>query len=523
MIACGNVANLLLSRAAARQREITMRLALGASRTRLVRQLLAESVLLGVLGGGLGLLFSAWGVTVLVNMVASGTGTLPLDLTPDVRILGLTLGVSLFTGILSGLAPAYRATAVNLADSLKSGTSGVLSGARSNLLKSLAVSQVALSLLLLVCAGLLVRTLRNVGKQDFGFNYQHVLEVGINPRIAGYQQDQLNPLYRALLGRVNAVPGVHLASLSLYSPMSGDNWSGQISVQGYFPPANQAADCQWVWVGPRYVETEGMSLLLGRDFGHGDTIGAPKVAIVNETFAKRYMAKQNPIGRRFSLNIPAKSYEIEIVGVVKDFKFNEPRQEYWPVAFLPLAQAEGPPSYAAFLEIRTTTDPTSVAGSVRHVIQEVDRNLPITSISTLSEQVSKRVNQERLIARLSSFFGLLALVLAGVGVYGVLAYGVSRRTNEIGVRMALGAAQSQVLWMVLHDLLALLGIGVAIGGLLAFAATRFMSSQLYGVKPTDTATGMAAVVALALVASLAGYVPARRATKVDPMVALRYE
>jgi len=523
LIACANVANILLARAAARQKEISMRLAVGASRTRLVRQLLTESVLLGLLGAVLGVLLSAWGITVLVNMVAGGTSSLPLDVTPDARILGFTLAVSLLTGILFGLAPAYRTTGVDLAHSLKGGTLGTSPAARWSLPKTLVVSQVALSLLLLVCAVLLVRTLRNLAKQDLGFNQEHVLEVGIDPLIAGYKQNQLHPLYQALLDRVHALPGVRVASLSLYSPMSGINWGGQISVQDYFPPPNEAADCQWVWVGPNYAETEGMTLLLGRDIGPGDSKGAPKVAVVNESFAQRYLAKQNPIGRRFSMDTPARAFEVEIVGVVKNFKFNDPWQDYWPVAFLPLAQAEGPESYAAYLEIRTTTDPGGMAGSARRVIQEVDKNLPVTMIATLSEQVNGSLNKELLIARLSGFFGILALVLACVGLYGVLAYGVARRTNEIGIRMALGADQMRVLWMVLRESLALVGVGVTIGLLMAVAAARFISSQLYGVKPTDPATIAAVTIVLVAVAVFAGYIPARRATKVDPMVALRYE
>jgi predicted permease len=525
LIACANVANILLSRAAARQREISMRLAVGASRSRLLRQLLTESVLLGLLGGVVAVLFSAWAVNILVSMVVGGTSGLPLDVTPDARVLGFTLAVSLFTGILFGLAPAFRATGVDLAHSLKSGTLGTSPGARWSLPNTLVASQVALSLLLLVCAGLLVRTLRNLAKQDFGFKPEHVLEVGIDPRIAGYKQDQLNPLYQALLQRVNALPGVRVASLSLYSPMSGTNWSGQISVQGYFPPPNEAADCQWVWVGPHYAETEEMTLLLGRDLGPGDTKGAPQVAVVNESFAQRYLAGQNPIGRRFSMAVPTKAYEIEIVGVVKNFKFNSPWQEYWPVAFLPLLQEEGPASYAAYLEIRTTTDPASIASSIRRAIQELDKNLPVTGISTLSEQVNEGLDKERLIARLSGFFGLLALVLACVGLYGLLAYRVARRTNEIGIRMALGADQKQVLWMVLRESVALVGVGVAIGLAMAFAAIRLISSQLqlYGVKPTDPATIAAATIVLGAVAAFAGYIPARRATKVDPIVALRYE
>jgi predicted permease len=268
-----------------------------------------------------------------------------------------------------------------------------------------------------------------------------------------------------------------------------------------------------------------MTLLLGRDLGPGDTKSAPQVALVNESFAQRYLAGQNPIGRRFSMDVPATTYETEIVGVVKNFKFNNPWQEYWPVAFLPLAQVEGPASYAAEIEIRTTSDPTSIASSVRRAIQKLDKNLPVTSISTLSEQVNESLNKEQLIARLSSFFGLLALLLACVGLHGLLAYRVARRTNEIGIRVALGAGRRQVLWMVLRESLALVVVGVGIGLATAFAANRFISSQLqlYAVKPVDPATIAAATMVLAAVAVLAGYLPARRATKIDPMEALRYE
>ncbi len=523
LIACANVANILLSRAAAREKEISMRLAVGATRERLVGQLLTESILLGMLGGVLGVLFSVWGATVLVRLVEGGMGNLPLDVTPDAKVLGFTLAVSLFTGVLFGLAPAFRTTRLDLMESLRGGTLGRSQGGRWSLHRSLVVSQVALSLVLLVCAGLLVRTLRNLARQDFGFNHEHVLEVGIDPRIAGYKQDELNPLYQSLLDRVNVLPGARAASLSLYSPMSGDNWSGQISVEDYVPPANQAADCQWVWVGPKYLETEGMTLLMGRDISPGDTMGAPKVAVVNESFAQRYLAHENPIGRKFSMDVPTKTYEVEIVGVVRNFKFNDPRQDYWPVAFLPLAQTTGPASYAAYLEVRTTTDPTSLAGAVRRAIRDVDKNLPITSVNTLGKQIDERLNKEYLTARLASFFGVLALLLACVGLYGVLAYGVARRTNEIGIRMALGADHRQVRWMVVREAVALAGLGILIGLPVAIAATRFISSQLYGVKPTDPATILVAATVLAAVSIMAGYIPVRRATKVDPMTALRYE
>ena len=296
LIACANVANVLLSRSAAREKEISMRLALGAGRARLIRQLLTESALLACIGGLLGVLFSAWGVNALVAAVSEGPRVAPLNVAPDARMLGFTLAISLLTGILFGLAPALKGSTASAGRALRWG-----------LAKTLVVAQVALSLPLLVGAGLFLATLDQLQKQDLGFKQDHVLEVGIDAKIAGYRPDQLESLYRSLLDRVNAIPGVRVASLSLYSPMSRDNWSGSVSVEGYTPPPRNYADTQWVWVGPRYAETEGMTLLLGRDLRPQDTAAAPKVAVVNESFVHRYLANQYPIGRRFSMDVPAKS------------------------------------------------------------------------------------------------------------------------------------------------------------------------------------------------------------------------
>lgn len=524
VIACANVANVLLSRAAAREKEISMRLALGASRARLIRQLLTESALLASLGGALGLVFAAWGVRVLVATVSTGSRIVPLNVNPDARILGFTLAVSLLTGFLFGLAPALRATKVELAFALKGGGAGTSGRPRRGLMKSLVVAQVALSLPLLVGAGLFLRTFERLHNQDLGFNRDRTLEVGIDPRIAGYQPEQLDSLYQALLERANRLPGVRVASLSLYSPMSGTNWSGSISVEGYVPPPKKPAGSQWVWVGPRYVETLGMTLLLGRDIGPRDVRGGPKVAVVNETFVRRYLADQSPIGRRFAMGAAAKSHDIEIVGVVKDFKFNDPRQSVWPVAFLPLVQSEMPSArYAAYLEVRTIGDPASAAGAVHQALHEVDKNLPVTGIKTLRRQVEGSLNRERLVASLSSFFGLLALLLACLGLYGVLAYAVSCRFREIGIRMALGACQANVLRMVLREAFCLVLIGAGIGLLAALAVSRFVSSQLYGLKPSDPLTMVTATLVLTAAAALAGYLPARRASRVDPMATLRAE
>ena len=404
--------------------------------------------------------------------------------------------------------------------------SGSHQGARSRLAKILVVSQLALSLPLLVGAVLFVQTFQKLETQDLGFNHEQVLEVGINPIIAGYRTNQLNSLYRALLERVERVPGVRAASLSLYSPMSGDNWSGSISVEDYTPPVNEYASAQWVTVGPRYCETEGMRLLLGRDIGSPDNESAPRVAVVNESFVHRYLGNQYPIGRRFSMDVPAKRYDIEIVGVVKDFKFNEPRQEFWPVAFLPLLQLTDPNDrmrFAASLDVRTSGNPSSVAAAIRTAVQDVDRNLPITGVTTVKAQLDDALTKERLIAKLSVFFSLLSLVLASLGLYGVMSYAISRRTGEIGIRMAMGAARGDVARMVVRETLLVALIGVSIGVTAAVAGTRLIQGQLFGLAATDPVTISLAAAVMIAVSLAAGYMPARRASRVDPMVALRHE
>ena len=526
LIACANVANVLLSRSAARGKEISMRLALGASRGRLIRQLLTESLLLAALGALVGVVLASWGVNALVGMVSGSGSSLPLNVRPDAFILSFTVALSLLTGVIFGLVPALQATKLDLASSLKGGMSGSHQGARSRLAKILVVSQLALSLPLLVGAVLFVQTFQKLETQDLGFNHEQVLEVGINPIIAGYRTNQLNSLYRALLERVERVPGVRAASLSLYSPMSGDNWSGSISVEDYTPPVNEYASAQWVTVGPRYCETEGMRLLLGRDIGSPDNESAPRVAVVNESFVHRYLGTQYPIGRRFSMDVPAKRYDIEIVGVVKDFKFNEPRQEFWPVAFLPLLQLTDPNDrmrFAASLDVRTSGNPSSVAAAIRTAVQDVDRNLPITGVTTVKAQLDDALTKERLIAKLSVFFSLLSLVLASLGLYGVMSYAISRRTGEIGIRMAMGAARGDVARMVVRETLLVALIGVSIGVTAAVAGTRLIQGQLFGLAATDPVTISLAAAVMIAVSLAAGYMPARRASRVDPMVALRHE
>jgi predicted permease len=528
LIACANLANLLLARTAAREREISTRLALGASASRIIRQMLTESLLLSCLGGCAGLLLAVWGTRALFHFLTLGASYSPFTSSPDSLVLVFTLGVSLLTGILFGLAPALRISRARLAPGLKTGSRAVTgtSAGRSARLpfpKVLVISQVALSLLLLTGAGLFVGTLRNLENQDLGFNRHNVLLVYIDARLAGYKPDQLGSLYQQILGRLNALPGVRSATLSEMAPMSGMTWSGPISVQGYTPQPNEDMDTSLNSVGPRYFATVGIPLLRGRVIGRQDTANSPKVVIVNQTLANHFFPHGYALGHRIGL--PGEMGEGEIVGVVKDSKYNSPRDTApQRMVYLPLVQLSGESLYAKCLQIRTIGNPARITGEVRRAIATVDSNLPITEVVTLNDVVQDHfLSQETLTSQLSSFFALLALLLAAVGLYGVMSYNVVRRTNEIGIRMALGAQPAGVLWLVLRESMLILAIGVGIGVPITLAATRLVQSQLFGINPFDPAIVIAAAAFVACVTVLAGYFPAHRATKVDPMVALRYE
>ncbi len=523
LIACANVANLLLSRAAARHKEISVRLALGASRVRLIRQMLTESLLMAGLGGALGAAFAAWGVRILVSKFAGPSSR--LNVSPDLPVLGFALAVCALAAILFGLAPALRSTRVELAPALKAGSfSPGATGRRWSLGKGLVSFQAALSLLLLVGAGLFVRTLQKLEAEDLGFNRQHVLLVGIDPRLAGYKPAQLAPLYRQLLDRVNALPGVRSASLAAYSPMSGSSSTSNISAEGYTPPPGQDMNIHINVVSWKYFETVGTPILLGREMGLQDTASSPRVAVINATMAHDFFGNQNPIGRRFGFgDNPKHSGDIEIVGVAADAKYSNLRQKPEPMAFLPCLQDQGNAAYVWEVELRTVGDPRSAAAAVRSALAGIDKGLPATKLKTLSEQVDDSLEQERTISELSSFFGLLALTLACVGLYGVMAYMVARRTSEMGIRMALGARSRDVLRMMLREGLFLVLAGIAVGIPAAIGAGHLISSMLFGLTPSDPVTISLATLLLVAVAVLAGYLPARRASRVDPMVALRYE
>jgi predicted permease len=521
VIACANVANLLLARASVRQREIAVRLALGSGRRRLVRQLLTESVLLALMGGALGVLFAYWGSPLLVTLMAGGRNPVTLDVHPDLSVLGFTLLVALATGIAFGLAPALRATRAGAGPCFQS-RSRNLAGSRAgrSLGQALVVAQVALSLVLVIGAGLLVRTLHNLETFDAGFSRQGVLLFGIAPTLVGYKGEGLTQLYRQLQQSLSLLPGVRSASFSLVTPVSDGRWEESISVEGYTPQWHEDMDTDMNSVGPKFFDTLGTPLLTGRDFAPQDRPGSPRVAIINQALARRYFAGRNPLGQKLGWGWGKDKQEFEIVGVVGDAKYRNLREDMPPTAYLYALQTGlGDFTFA----VRTAANPSDLLPSIRDLLRGLDSRLAPWDPRTLTEQVDQSLYQEKLISTLSSFFGALALILACIGLYGIMAYAVARRTNEIGVRMALGAQRGQILQMVLREALVLAAIGIAIGLPAAWAATRSISTMLYGLKATDPLTILAATLLTAAVAALAGYLPARRASHVDPMVALRYE
>jgi len=524
LIACANVGNLLLSRAAARKAEMSLRLALGASRYRIVRQLLTESLLLAAMGGMFGIILAQWGVKVLVTLVAK---TAPLDVYPDAWVLGFTAGVTLLAGLVFGMAPALSASKTDLTTAIKEKSSR--SGRRVlrlSLASALVVAQVALSMVLLAGAGLFARSLMKLQEENVGFNRDNVLLVGIDPRLGGYKPTELSALYRQVLDRVGELPGVKAATIATYSPIAGTGRSSTITVRGYTPKTGEDMDVNDMLIGPGYCETLGVPLLLGREINIRDTPASQKIAVVNQSFAKYFFHGENPIGRRFYFgdeDDPERGEELEIVGVLGDVKYESAKEEAGRTAYRPILQVQDKDAYSSNVEIRTAGDPASLAPTVRQVIGQVDTKLPIFGVTTLREQLSGALQQEKLIAELVSFFGLLALLLACIGLYGVMAHGVVRRTKEIGIRMALGAERRRIVWMVMRETIVLVLVGIAIGVPVALGAARLVSSQLFGLSAADPLTLLVAASLLTGVALLAGFLPARKASKVNPLIALRYE
>ena len=523
LIACANVANLLLGRATVRQKEIAVRLAIGAGRFRLIRQLLTESALLAIAAGALALLCAYWASAGLVALMSVGQDPIFLDLRPDPRVLGFTAAIALLATMLFGLAPTLRGTRLDLAPALKE-SPGSLGSRRSRfgLGKGLVVSQVALSLLLLFGAGLFVRTLENLESLDPGFDRKGVLLFDLDPTKSGYKGPAVAALYKQLVEHIDAIPGVGSASLLEMAPITGGGgWDNSVSVEGYASRPDENTTVYLNAVGPRYFETLHTPLLLGRDFTSRDTEATPKVAIINQTMARYFFGDSNPIGRKFGWYGEGKDRpQFEIVGVVKDSKYGILREQIPRTAYLDCFQM---PLGGMTFGVRTSVRPSTLISPIRNEIRAVDPSLQAGGFTTLEEHVDNSLGHERLMATLSSLFASLAVLLACVGLYGVMAYAVARRTNEIGIRMALGAGRAQIVGTILKESALLILAGVALGLPFAIASARLISSRLYGLKPADPMTIAGAIALLTAVAALAGYVPARRAMKVDPMVALRYE
>jgi predicted permease len=515
LIVCANVANLLLSRATNRQKEISVRLSLGATRWRLVRQLLTESLLLAGMGGVLGIVIGYWGYKLLPT--PSGTST-PLDW----RVLLFVLVVSGVTGILFGIAPALRGTGVNVNSALKE-TGRSVTGSKSILAKCLLVIQVAMSLVLLVGAGLFLQTLRNLRHVDVGFNPENLLLFRVNPALNRYDETRMRALYHDMLERFSAVPGVRGVAMSQPALLSGSTNTTGIFVQGRtYPPGRPQGDdydIHRVVVSPSFFDVLSIPVVLGRGITDRDTADAPKVVVINEAAVRKYFPNENPLGHRIGTS-PETSADMEVVGVLHDARYDSLRADIPPTEYVPYPQARLTNSV---FEIRTAGAPAAAMGSIRDLARQIDPNLPLTDVSTQIEQVEKRFAQEKLFAQAYALFGALALLLASIGLFGLMSYNVSRRTNEIGVRMALGAQPRDVLGLVMRESMILVAIGAVLGIAAALASARLIATQLFGVPPTDLAALGAAIAVMASVSAFAGYLPARRAARVDPMVALRYE
>ena len=535
LIACANVANLLLARSALRGAEISVRLAVGAGRWRLIRQLLTESVLLAALGGAVGVLFALWGKRALLALSDKDTGILPneVDLSLNWRVLVFTIVVSLLVGVLFGLAPAWRASRLDLATSLKQ--SRRTTGAVSRLSKGLIVAQVALSLLLLVGAGLFIRTLYNLQRVNLGFNQENLLLFRLKPEQGGYKDERLRQFYEQLFARLDKLPGVRAATFEKVELIGADNYVNGILLPGEEAMTARPHSTNRQMARENYFATMEIPLLRGRGFTAQDDQRAPQVGIVNQTFAQKFFPNTDVLGQRVTF-FRENNRAVEIVGVVADTKYMSQREELKPLLYTPWQQEVAVIGDMNFA-LRTTGEPTALAATVRQVVRELDSNLPVTEVSTQAARAQATLGQERLSARLLSFFGGLALLLAAIGLSGVLAYSVAQRTNEIGIRMALGAQAANVLRLVVWQGMKLVLLGLALGALSGFALQRFLASQyfasstwqrqlarqLYQVSGTDPLTFIVIAVLLLLVALAACWLPARKAAKVDPLVALRYE
>jgi predicted permease len=528
LIACANVANLLLASGAARQREFAMRIAIGAGRRRLIRQLLTEGLLLAVSGAGAGLLLAHWADALLLRMVsgtASGPPSIHLDLQSDARVLCFTLGVTLVTTILFALIPSLYSTRLDLTPVLKStqsATSSQSSHRRFPAGKILVVTQVAVSVILLVSAGLFVRSLSRLGEVELGYSRENLILFRVDAAPLCYQGAAIPRFQLDLLTRISPIPGLRGATVSKNGLFSGSESADPVAVEGYTPKAGEEIHSRMDHVGPGYFSMLGIPILLGREIETQDSGGSVRAAVINQTFANRFFPNTNPIGKHVRDTYPGNLAEMVVVGVAADAKYNNLREKALPRIYAPLANPmwENP---AAFYEVRTYADPQAVAAALRQVVQQAAPTLPPIELRTMSGLVDDSLETDRFIKQLASAFSLLALLLAAIGLYGLMGYTVSRRTRDIGIRLALGAEQGNVLWQVLRETLTLVLMGIFVGVPFALGGTYLVRSMLFGLGFADPVAILVAATLLTIVAALAGFLPAWRASQVDPMVALRYE
>jgi len=520
LIACANIANLLLARAASRQREVSIRLALGAGLGRIVKQQLAESVVLAAGGAGVGLLFAAWTGSFLLAALPGNGGDRGLHANPDARVIVFALALALVTALVFSIMPSFHATRTSVSGALKEEAGSVAGGGRQARVRgALVVAQVALSMVLLSGAALFARSLFNLKSVDPGFAIDHLVAFSIDPSLSGYDVARSRTLFQRIQTELASLPGVRSVSMAEIGPLTGNDWGMTIKVDGYVPKENEDMNPSVDAVGPGYFSTLGVPLVAGREFTPADESTSPRVAVINETLARYFFGSTNPIGRRFGFGRD-RATDIEIVGVVKDTRSQNLRKE--PVRFVYIPYTQDPSLGSLSFYVRAATD-AAPASSIREAVQRVDPSLPMYDMKTMSTQVDESLFVDRMVAALSVAFGALATLLAAIGLYGVISYAVARRTREIGIRMALGAERTRVLWLVLREAAVLAGAGIGAGIVAALLLVRYVQSQLYGLSATNPRTMLAAAVVLAFVALLAGYVPARRATAIDPILALRTE
>ena len=522
LIACANVANLLLARAANRQKEVAVRLSLGASRWQLIRQFLVESLMLSLAGGAAGIVVSIWVARGLLRFIPQESTDPLINTTPDARILLFTFALSIVTGILFGLAPAWQTTNPDVAPTLKDQAGNVMGGGNVMLRKSLVTAQVALSLLLLIGAGLFARSLQNLRNLDSGMKLEQLVAFDVNPSLAGYDAARTRAFYQQLLERLGSNPGVSGTALADVRVLARNDWESTVTVEGYEAKPGEDMAPWFNGVSPGYFNALGIPLLAGRDFTAKDDLAASKVAVVNQSFVKKFFDEKNPIGRHLGLGgDPGTKTDIEIIGVVRDTNYDELRKAPPRQVFIAALQSKNMGGMTVFA--KTVGDPLAMASTIRREVAGLDSNVPVYQLKTMTRQLDESLVLERFVSTLSSAFGILATVLAVIGLYGVMAYTVVRRSREIGVRIALGARSSQVVRLIMREVSLLVGIGVAIALPASYGLTRLIRSLLYGVEPFDPLTMATATLLLGGVALFAGFLPAWRASKVDPVRILRYE